>query len=535
MIGLRSAALVLGAAGVVVACFALGLVSWPELAAQSAGGVWGTATLAALVAALATSSGLREPSRIAFEVRRARLAFAPAERGATWQPRELPGWLARGFLTLALLVAAAATIGEHGVHRLRALAAEGPPAGRCKDPEAAVAVALDEPEPPPPPVDQAGCALVRRAYALGYSKSLGTCATPAPVAARPAPSTQVAAPAPCERRQVDEPFLHFAWRRWAELVEGVVEAEPLAGASAQAQEIATRLEWLEPLTAASGHALGATAHASHHLWIQLAAPPDEAGWLAAPPHRRCEERYGALPLWPRWRPGQEGPALEHALAQLLFTARFGTAVTCASYHLHWDAPAAACAALRADPRRFLEAHGAWTDVGGVLDRRRRMLELRALATRLDRPLPPEPPPASAVVSFSCISLDPALSRPKIEGHTVRVAGQEVGLRHLRLPAIALDDAGSLELLARLAELLAGPSSSVPRAAGEAAGGDALLASAPGAFSLTRLEALEATDPFAGERWPLQRAELREIYPYHRVLLRFIEDFRRRYLAQRGRL
>lgn len=533
MIGLRSAALTLAALAVAAMCFGLGLVSWSELAAQSTASAWGMAALAALVTALATASGLREPSRIALDVRRARLAFAPVERGAIWKPRELPGWLARGLLALALLLAAAATIGEHGVHRLRALASERPSSGRCKEPTAPAAAPVDEPEPAPPQVDRAGCALVRRAYALGYSKSLGTCAEPAPTAARPAAAAPSSAPAPCERRQIDEPFLHFAWRRWAKILEGTRAADPVAGASQRAREVSTRIEWLEPLTAASGHALGATAHASHHLWIQLAAPEDEAaGWLSPPPHRRCEERYAALPLWPRWRPGQEGAAVEHALAQLLFAARFGTTVTCAAYHLHWSAPAETCAALRADPQRFLEANGSWADVAGVLDRRRRALELRELALRLGEPLPPEPPPASAVVSLSCISVEPALARAVVEGHTVRVAGQEVGVRHLRLPAIALDDAGLVELLARLAELLAGAAALPP--ASEIAAKEAAQP-APGEFPLLGLEPLESTDPFAGERGPLARAELRQIYPYHRVLLRFIEDFRRRYLAQRGRL
>lgn len=532
MIGLRSATLALAALAVIAGCFGLGLVSWAELMAQSAASAWAMAVLSALVAAVATAGGLREPSRVAFDVRSGRLAFAPAERAARWQPRELPAWLARGLLALALLLTAAATIGEHGVHRLRALASESPPSGRCKAPEAPLVASVEEPDPPPP-VDQAGCALVRRAYALGYSKSLGTCAEPSPVAARPVAAAPSAAPAPCERRHVDEPFLHFAWRRWAEMLEGTRGADPIAGASEMASEVAVRLEWLEPLTASSGHALGATAHASHHLWIQAAAPADEAsGWLSPPPHRRCEERYGKLPLWPRWHSGQEGAAVEHALAQLLFSARFGTAVACAAYHLHWSAPADSCAALRADPRRFLETHGAWADVAGVLDRRRRALELRALAARLGKPLPAEPPPASAVVSLSCLSVEPALARPTVEGHTVRVVGQEVGVRHLRVPAISLDDVGTIELLSGLAELLAGAptlplsSEAAPAAPSEPAQEE---------FSLLHLEPLESTDPFAGEHALLQRAELRPIYPYHRVSLRFIEDFRRRYLAQRGRL
>lgn len=61
-----------------------------------------------------------------------------------------------------------------------------------------------------------------------------------------------------------------------------------------------------------------------------------------------------------------------------------------------------------------------------------------------------------------------------------------------------------------------------------------LLDGPG-FALARLEALEGTDPFAGDRWPLERPELVSIYPLQRSLFSFIDGFRRRYFAQRGRL
>jgi hypothetical protein len=542
--------------------------------------------------------------------------------------RQLPGWTLRLLLGATFLAIAAATLGNHGVVRLRELGAGGPPAGRCADPSAAAAAPeeLDEPEPlpPPPPVDQAGCALVRRAYQLGYSSSLGSCApkqaaAPVPVARKIAPP-----PEPCTRRQIDEPFLHYAWRRWAEAARWFSDVRPVAGSVKQAEEVRTKLGYFGALTASSGHALGAVPHAAHHLWIAL-PDPRPSNWLMK--HlagRDCEARYVEVPLWRRWKPGEEAALVEHALGQLLFSSRFGTTTACANYRFHWGAEAGACDRLLADAPAFLREQGEWDDVAGVLDRRSRQLELRTLARTLGRHEPPEPPPATAVVSLSCVRVDPSLAVAEVTGKVAKVEGQPLGVRQLRLPKIAVEGDGPIELVAQLAKLLAGgagtsgfddelaaltaevegaaaadggatapeegnagaapvqpglrpapnPSSianpsttpttaaatpappavpAPPRAPPLTAAQRVQLLDGAG-FSLARLEALEGTDPFtapfaapfaaasagtgaasSGSRWPLQRPELVEIYPLQRSLFAFIDGFRRRYFAQRGRL
>ena len=55
------------------------------------------------------------------------------------------------------------------------------------------------------------------------------------------------------------------------------------------------------------------------------------------------------------------------------------------------------------------------------------------------------------------------------------------------------------------------------------------------FLLARLDPLIDADPFRGARAPLARPELVELYPFEHHLHGFIDGFRRRYLAQRGRL
>src|SRR4029077_1450783 len=54
--------------------------------------------------------------------------------------------------------------------------------------------------------NEPGCELVRRAYALGYAKSLGAGAR-----ARDKNEPGIAARLVCTRRQRDEPLLHYSW------------------------------------------------------------------------------------------------------------------------------------------------------------------------------------------------------------------------------------------------------------------------------------------------------------------------------------
>lgn len=65
------------------------------------------------------------------------------------------------------------------------------------------------PEAPPAPAvvedpNAPGCALIRRAFALGYTDSLGDCAPKKVSVAEARPI--------CTLRQRDEPLLHYAWR-----------------------------------------------------------------------------------------------------------------------------------------------------------------------------------------------------------------------------------------------------------------------------------------------------------------------------------
>jgi hypothetical protein len=392
------------------------------------------------------------------------------------------------------------------------------------------------PVAPAPPPEMAGCALVKRAYALGYTKSLGSCA---PKAAAPAVPVEDAKKPPCELRQLDEPYLHYAWRRLADSAGSVADADLAESVSGRIDDMKTKLDHVESLIAHHEHAITGTPHASHHLWITLPDPRD-ASWLGdllAP--ERCDARYARLPLWRTWTGATRSALVEHVIGQLLFSARFGTTRACRDYAIHWNAPADACTRLTKSPAAFLDEQDQLEPVRAVLDRRRRQIELRRLDEQLGRPSPVEEPPSpSTVVSFQCLVVDPAAARA-VTGGDVVLDGETLSVREIRVPAVRVDGAGPIDVYADLAALLggdgyAGPAAPTPERVVAGPPPDPSELGDP-TFLLLRLERIHDIDPFLGVRWPLERPDVVDVYPFHRHLHAFVDAFRRRYHAQRGRL
>jgi hypothetical protein len=409
---------------------------------------------------------------------------------------------------------------------------------RCGDAAGAPAVTEAAPEPAPAPAAR-GCALIRRAYELGYADDLGECAPRA--AEAEAEAAQAQAAAPCTARQDDEPALHYLWRILDDRAGDVAATDPAGAVARGVRELETRFGYLDTLWAHQKHSVTASPHAAHHLWTNLEAP--RAGsWLASlVAGDRCHD-WTDLALRVRWPDGERAASalVEHALAQLLFNQRFGNpAGNCPEYTVHWGAPADACARLVASPASFLDRHDALEPIEAVLDRHRRRSELRGLDRELGETVRSAPPPAEAVVSLQCFVVGAGGAGPATATE-VSIDRVTLPVRELRAAAIAVTGAGQLEVYQQLATLLAGGRYAGPIA--EEASPARALASPPGpaalegeGFALARLEVLRQADPFLGNGWPLESDELRQVYPFHLHLDHFIDAFRRRYRMQRGRL
>jgi hypothetical protein len=457
-----------------------------------------------------------------------------ARLGSGGRGRELPRGAQLGLLAVAFTCIGLGAFDNEATARLVALGDDGKPSPSEYCP-AEVALPAEEREPVPPPPEIQGCALVRRAFEMGYAKSLGECAPRQVEVVK----KQVAKQEVCELRQLDEPFLHYSWRRLTHGAGGLADADPVGALTGKVDEIQTRLDHLDTLVASHLHSFTGSPHAAHHLWVNLPDPRPERSWVERMRgHDDCAERYDRLPVWP----STTDPAalVDHVFGQLLFDARYGEAPgTCTEYTVHWDAPPDACQQLAADPVDFLGDQGALENVRAVLDRHKRTVELRKLMEQLGhRQHLDAPPDPRALVSVQCLIVDPAGSGVG-GGREVLLDGYALPVRELRTKQIVAGGSGPIALFAQMSDLLAGFSYGGPArestliriAAAPPQPGDV----GPADYLLARLEYVHEIDPFTGARWPLEQADLLEVYPVQVHLRSFIEAFRERYWAQRGRL
>ncbi len=355
------------------------------------------------------------------------------------------------------------------------------------------------------PRQDPGCALIRRAHALGYTQDLGPCE-----------ATVQDDRGPCRLRRVDEPMLHYAARRWVDALSSWrdldLDADDAIGA------LRERAAAVGPSLSERRAVVSTAPRAAHHLFTTLPRPasPLLGGW----PPPRCAETFGSLPPLAAGSPSDR---LEHALGQLLFELRYlPPAADCREVHIHWGAPADACARaatlLDAEAREGLKA-----------------LRQRATdrATVRRRPLSP----LEHAFTVQCLVVEDEAT-PGLVRQPLALPGLSTSARTLTLPSATLAPGGEFELTRRLAELLSPgfryhillseADAQAPRAAG--------TTSARG--GLASLEVLERRDLYLHPPADLDddaRQALAEVYPFARHLANVVDVFRHHYLGQRGRL
>jgi len=374
----------------------------------------------------------------------------------------------------------------------------------CPDPETQPPASADPNLP--------GCELMRRAFALGYVKSLGQCA--------PQQKRATATAAPCTRRQRDEPALHYAWRLLRRAWSGLRTHSDAAYFQGLRQDFDTRVDRLGALGRAEEQMLASAPHASHHIWTNLPDPGDGAFRAES-----CADRY----RWMAHRPAPSGDkraslVFEHVLGQLLFESRYEAAAgACREYHVHWGAPLDACTRLAANPETFLASASALGDVRGVIDR-----------DRLGRAHPPLP--ASALVSFQCYFEGGAAAATTTP---MTLAGQPFTVEEVHVQPSPPDAALFVDRYDAVARLLVhgfhygALLSEAGAQPGNAEGMQAAFAGHD--YLLTRLYGLDSLDIYLDAGWIASRPDLLEVYPYERHLRNFVQVFRRQYARVRGRL
>jgi hypothetical protein len=395
-------------------------------------------------------------------------------------------------------------------------------------------------EPPKPQQKPSqGCKLVERAYKLGYAKSLGSCA--------PAEEKREVQRV-CTRRQLDEPYLHYASRR---LVDRMDELRTTDAGPGSFDRFGTQVDHLSAVVRTTLDTVAMRPRSSHHLFTNLPDPrPTLREQIGAMLERGCGARLAHLPHFPRI--DEPSALLEHVLAQLVFNPSYKPIVAqCEEVVVHWGAPPDACVRLAADPVAALGELGALDAVRDVLRMRATRIEMH----RLDPARAREVPPAQQIASFQCLMFDPAAepaAPPRVTdpigaglgpapiNRTLTLDGERFAVREARTKPLVADGSGQIRLYKQLAALMApgfGYGRLTSNQAVDAAPEEDALANAfrrPD-FLLTKLDLLRDADLFIGNDWLAKRPDLLEVYPYHLHLQNFIEVFRRQYKQHAGRL
>jgi hypothetical protein len=388
------------------------------------------------------------------------------------------------------------------------------------------------PEPPRRTPPSQGCKLVERAFKLGYAKSLGSCA---PAEAK-REATQV-----CTQRQLDEPYLHYAWRRLADRADELRTTDAGPGIL---DRFGHQLDHLTAVVHSTLDTVAMRPRSSHHLFTNLPDPrPGLRDRVDQLVERGCGARLAHLSHFPRMEDGPSGPSklLEHVLAQLMFNPSYKPMVAqCEEVVVHWGAPADACDRLVARPVAELDALGVLDAARGVLAWRATRAETQALAPQIGLARAKDLAPAQRIVSFQCLIFDPAAQPAPPTERPLMLDGERLAVREVRMKPIADGGSDQIRLYKQLAALMApgfGYGRLTSNQAVGAAPEEAALAEAfrQPAFWLTKLDLLRDADLFLGNDWLTARPDLLEVYPYHLHLQNFIEISRRQYKQHQGRL
>jgi hypothetical protein len=368
-----------------------------------------------------------------------------------------------------------------------------------------------------------GCALIRRAYALGYAASLGDC--------EPKIIAQKRGVSICTLRQRDEPLMHYAWRLFDRFLVSAGAHASSAYADKLSREFDERIGRLDALESAELQILTTAPHASHHIFTNLPEPPHPAFGAET-----CADRY----RWLSHRPGHggqdEGTAsriFEHIFAQLLFESRYAPASGyCREYHVHWGSPNDVCKRLTADPEAVLDALGALPSIRAALERYRLGKKLEAIAVRQ---VPLEP---SAFLSFDCYVEDDA-SPPERSSTPFSLDGVTLSAEQMRTKPAREGSRLYTDRYDAVAKLLVrgfhygALLSEAGLERGDASGLERSLEQND--FLLTRLYGLESFDIYLEPGFLADRPDLLDVYPYQLHLRNYVATFRRQYELEKGRL
>ncbi len=412
--------------------------------------------------------------------------------------------------------------------------------------------------------EKPGCGLVERAFELGLIKDLGDCQ-------KGDEEDEDTIGEICTLRQYDEPYLHYAYRQVTGFF-GTVVRDTRQALERQLGHFQIKLESAEQIADHQLLPVLATPRSSHHLFTNL---PDPDGVILSflkktldPNH--CVAEFGELTHTLKLEEGSKrsaSKALRHIYGHLLFNPKFDAIVGfCREYEIHWNLSNDSCDRLSKTPALFLEEVGALEAVNTIIDRYQTNSEIERVqesislldeeyrtASRLDRidefkrsqasKSVKARRPIQDLVSFQCFIAGED-SIEEFSEHEFELSSQKFIATEISVPQKEIEELYGKSIQVRLydpiSKLLA------PKFVySQLLSNQAVVVGSDGAvteemfehedYALTRLELLRNSDIFLGNEWIQSRDDILALYPWHHHLPGYIKNFRKTYLARRGRM
>src|SRR5439155_27020660 len=143
----------------------------------------------------------------------------------------------------------------------------------------------------------------------------------------------------CTRRQLDEPYFHYAWRRLAGEVD---DLRTVDGGPSKLDRFADQIDHLAAILRTTADTVAMRPRSSHHLFTNLPDPrPALRDRVDRLLERGCGARLAHLPHFPHI--DDPSKLFEHVLAPLMFNPIYKPLVAqCEEIAVHWAAAPNTC-------------------------------------------------------------------------------------------------------------------------------------------------------------------------------------------------
>ena len=229
-------------------------------------------------------------------------------------------------------------------------------------------------------VDKPGCELVLRAAKMGLSDKLGDC--------KPEEEEEGGEGGQvCQLRQLDEPSLHYTYRKLAKKMIGFLSIPFVDIVKSFRATFREQVNEIELLGDHQGLVMNATPRASHHILTNL--PPPKGEWL----HKLhtflfpgdCVDRYAELPNILTEDDDSLSHKFEFVVAHLLFTSSHNApAGYCREYQIHWGLDSDICSKIVKSPMEGLEQAGAKKHLDLLLHREKVQAKMDLLNKKIEK-------------------------------------------------------------------------------------------------------------------------------------------------------